>query len=65
MHKSRNDWNSDVQHDSGSESAPLLSSESHNSVESVIFQNSETSDFETAPTNRYIKYSNFFYYSLI
>ncbi|XP_043486528.1 sodium-coupled neutral amino acid transporter 9 homolog isoform X2 [Polistes fuscatus] len=33
-------------HDSGSESTPLLSSDSHGSHGSVIFQNSETSDFE-------------------
>lgn len=56
MHKPINDWNIDIQHDSGSESAPLLSSESHASGESAIFQDSETSDLDSAPTNARLKY---------
>ncbi|XP_078033513.1 neutral amino acid transporter 9 [Augochlora pura] len=52
------EWNITMQHDSGSESAPLLSSESHTSVESTIFNDSETSDFECTPTNTYFKYGS-------
>ena len=58
MHKPINDWNIDIQHDSGSESAPLLSSESHASGESAIFQDSETSDLDSAPTNAHLKYGS-------
>ncbi|XP_076650419.1 sodium-coupled neutral amino acid transporter 9 homolog [Halictus rubicundus] len=53
-----NDWDISMQHDSGSESAPLLSSESPTSVESTIFNDSETSDFECTPTNTYFKYGS-------
>ena len=58
MHKPINDWNIDIQHDSGSESAPLLSSESLASGESAIFQDSETSDLDSAPTNAHLKYGS-------
>ncbi|XP_043266018.1 sodium-coupled neutral amino acid transporter 9-like isoform X1 [Colletes gigas] len=57
MHKSQNDWNID-KHNSESESTPLLSSESHTSVESVLFQDSETSDLDCTPSNTYL---NVFY----
>nr|XP_031842690.1 sodium-coupled neutral amino acid transporter 9-like [Nomia melanderi]XP_031842691.1 sodium-coupled neutral amino acid transporter 9-like [Nomia melanderi] len=57
MHKSK-DWDVNTQHDSGSESAPLLSSESHASAEFTIFNDSETSDFECTPTNTYFKYGS-------
>ncbi|XP_076382643.1 neutral amino acid transporter 9 [Megalopta genalis] len=53
-----NDWDFGMQHDSGSESAPLLSSESHTSIESTIFNDSETSDFECTPTSTYFKYGS-------
>ncbi|XP_076301247.1 uncharacterized protein LOC143219197 isoform X4 [Lasioglossum baleicum] len=53
-----NDWNVSMQHDSGSESAPLLSSESRISVESTIFNDSEISDFECTPANTYFKYGS-------
>lgn len=48
-------------HDSGSESAPLISSGSHISVEPIIFQDSETSDLEYISTNNYFKYQLFCY----
>ncbi|XP_054014343.1 neutral amino acid transporter 9-like isoform X1 [Hylaeus anthracinus] len=57
MHKTPNDWNIDI-HDSGSESTPLLSSESQASTDSVIFQDSETSDLECTPTNTYFNYGS-------
>ncbi|XP_076241915.1 sodium-coupled neutral amino acid transporter 9 homolog isoform X2 [Calliopsis andreniformis] len=57
MHKLKNDWNSDTQRDSGSESAPLLSSESHTSMDFAIFPDSETSDLESTSTNKYFKFS--------
>lgn len=56
MYKPQNDWNVDIQHDSGSESTPLISSESHTSIESVIFQDSEMSDLDCTPTNTHFKY---------
>ncbi|XP_076241913.1 sodium-coupled neutral amino acid transporter 9 homolog isoform X1 [Calliopsis andreniformis] len=58
MHKLKNDWNSDTQRDSGSESAPLLSSESHTSMDFAIFPDSETSDLESTSTNKYFKYGS-------
>ncbi|XP_076758645.1 neutral amino acid transporter 9 [Xylocopa sonorina] len=54
MYKSKNNW----KHESESESAPLISSESHTSVESVIFQDSETSDSEYATTNNCFRYGS-------
>lgn len=56
MHKPKKDWNNTIQHDSGSESAPLLSSGSHSSIESIALQDSETSDLDYAPINNYFKY---------
>lgn len=64
MYKYQNAWKSCIHHDNGSESAPLISSGSHISVEPVIFQDSETSNLEYIPTNNYFKYQ-LFYYSLI
>lgn len=64
MYKYQNAWKPCIHHDSGSESAPLISSGSHISVEPVIFQDSETSDLEYIPTNSYFKYQ-LFCYSLI
>ncbi|XP_017794749.1 PREDICTED: sodium-coupled neutral amino acid transporter 9-like [Habropoda laboriosa] len=58
MHTSKNDWKPCVQHDSGSESAHLLSSGSHTSVEPGIFQDSETSDLDYTPTHSYFKYGS-------
>ncbi|XP_076174176.1 neutral amino acid transporter 9 [Ptiloglossa arizonensis] len=58
MYKPQNDWNVDIQHDSGSESTPLISSESHTSIESVIFQDSEMSDLDCTPTNTHFKYGS-------
>ncbi|XP_043678253.1 sodium-coupled neutral amino acid transporter 9-like isoform X1 [Vespula pensylvanica] len=47
MYMSTDHWKDrNTHHDSGSESTPLLSSDSHCSHGSVIFQNSETSDLE-------------------
>lgn len=57
MYKFMNDWEPCIiQHDSGSESAPLLSSGSHTSIEPVIFQDSETSDLDSTSVNSYFKY---------
>ncbi|CAK9824403.1 Sodium-coupled neutral amino acid transporter 9 homolog [Anthophora retusa] len=58
MHTSKTDWKPCTQHDSGSESAPLLSSGSHTSVEPDIFQDSETSDLDYTPTHSYFKYGS-------
>ncbi|XP_624412.2 sodium-coupled neutral amino acid transporter 9 homolog isoform X1 [Apis mellifera] len=58
MYKYQNAWKPCIHHDSGSESAPLISSGSHISVEPVIFQDSETSDLEYIPTNSYFKYGS-------
>ncbi|OAD59214.1 hypothetical protein WN48_09480 [Eufriesea mexicana] len=59
MYKCKNDWKSCIiQHDSGSESAPLLSSGSHTSAEHVIFQDSETSDLDYTPKNSFFKYGS-------
>ncbi|XP_071866352.1 neutral amino acid transporter 9 isoform X2 [Bombus fervidus] len=58
MYRCKNDWKSCIiQHDSGSESAPLFSSGSHTSIEPSIFQDSETSDLDCTPTNSYFKFS--------
>ncbi|CAL7937836.1 unnamed protein product [Xylocopa violacea] len=59
MHKSKNNCKPcTIEHESESESAPLISSESHTSVEPVIFQDSETSDSEYTTTNNYFKYGS-------
>lgn len=58
MNASKNDWEPyPMRNDSESESAPLLSSGSHTSVEPAIFEDSETSDLDSTPTNNYFKYS--------
>lgn len=60
MYRCKNDWKSCIiQHDSGSESAPLFSSGSHISIEPSIFQDFETSDLDCTPTNSYFKYQFF------
>ena len=57
MYKCMNDWDPcTIQHDSGSESAPLFSSGSHTSIEPIIFQDSETSDLDSTSMNSYFKY---------
>ncbi|XP_017889461.1 sodium-coupled neutral amino acid transporter 9-like isoform X2 [Ceratina calcarata] len=56
MNTSKNDWEP-MRDDSESESAPLLSSGSHTSVEPAIFEDSEISDLDSTPTNNYFKYS--------
>ncbi|XP_043508062.1 sodium-coupled neutral amino acid transporter 9 homolog isoform X1 [Frieseomelitta varia] len=59
MYKCMNDWEPCIiQHDSGSESAPLFSSGSHTSIEPIIFQNSETSDLDSTSMNSYFKYGS-------
>ncbi|XP_043601509.1 sodium-coupled neutral amino acid transporter 9-like isoform X3 [Bombus pyrosoma] len=59
MYRCKNDWKSCIiQHDSGSESAPLFSSGSHTSIEPSIFQDSETTDLDCTPTNSYFKYGS-------
>ncbi|XP_076394845.1 neutral amino acid transporter 9 isoform X2 [Megachile rotundata] len=47
-----------MQHDSGSESAHLLSSGSHSSIEPMAFQDSEISNLDSASSNNYFKYGS-------
>lgn len=49
----------DTPRDSGSESTPLLSSDSRTSLEPAIFDVSETSDLDLSPTAYSFKYDTF------
>lgn len=58
MHRSQNHWNANTTNDSGSESAPLLSSGSHVSIEPIMFQDSETSDLDMNLSNSCSRYGS-------